>query len=367
MFKQKEIGRLCLLLVCLLAACSKPPSPPTAPSEKAAGVALSEASRKYLEVQTVGEGRGGLGGVIPGRVAFRPQAMAAIGSPLAARILTVDVRPGEVVKAGTPLLTLQSADAAGARAALTQATARSAAAEDLLARQNEMLKKGVGLEVERFAAETSARESRAELERARHMISLIGAGNGDRFVLRAPVAGVVLNIRSNVGAVVSPGGDALVELGDPNRLWVVADIPESDLGGVAAGRTAEVRVPGADARFEAVVDGVGQVVDNDQRRLPIYLALKGQVNHLAPGMLAEVRLNSTGDAALSVPTAAVLIKDGSKRIVYVQSQDGRFEPRPVRTGASRDGRVIILEGLQAGDKVVVRGALLLDSEAEQLL
>ncbi|MCL2524204.1 MAG: efflux RND transporter periplasmic adaptor subunit [Betaproteobacteria bacterium] len=359
-----------IFAACLIAACSKSPPPPPV-TDKAEGVTLSEASRQYLEIEPAGAAHGALGGVLPGRVAFQTQSMAAIGTPLDARVVSIAVRPGETVAAGAPLLTLQSADAAAVRADLVQAQAKAAAAEDMLQRQEEMLRKGVGLEVERFEAETAARDARANLERAHSTAALIGGGKGDRFVLRAPVAGVVLSVHATVGAVVSHGGDALVEVGDPKQLWVVAFVPESALadlaGKLSIGRAAEVRIPGADARFEAVLAGVGQALDGEQRHLPIYLALKGATARLTAGMLAEARLLGAGDGPLSVPTAAVLIKDGSRRIVYVQGTDGNFEPRTVRTGGSRDGRVTILEGLQPGERIVVRGALLLDSEAEQQL
>ena len=68
-----------------------------------------------------------------------------------------------------------------------------------------------------------------------------------------------------------------------------------------------------------------------------------------------------------LPVEAVLIKDGKTSIVYVQRGDGSFAPREVRTGTSKAGYVEILSGLQPGERVVVKGALLLDSEAEQLL
>lgn len=354
-------------LVLTAAACSESPSPSVTAKAPEAGLRLQEPSQKYVEVETVGKADAGLGVLLPGRVAFRPQAMAATASPVAARVLSIQVRPGQPVKAGDPLLTLQSADAAAARASVAQASAKAAAATDALRRQEEMIKRGVGLEVERFAARTAAREAQAELERARQTMAGIGDGGSDRFVLKAPAGGVVLTVKTNVGAVVSAGGDALVEIGDPSRLWVIADVPETDMAGITSGRRAEVRVPAADARFDAVVDGVARVVDGQQLRLPVYLTLKGATDSLAPGMLAEVRLIDAGEGALSLPTTAVLIKDGSKRIVYFQNDDGSFEPREVRTGVARNGRVTILEGVKPGDKVVMRGALLLDGQAEQLL
>ena len=56
-----------------------------------------------------------------------------------------------------------------------------------------------------------------------------------------------------------------------------------------------------------------------------------------------------------------------ERVVYVERADGTFEARDVQTGRNREGRVVILQGLKAGERIVVRGALLLDTQAEQLL
>ena len=73
------------------------------------------------------------------------------------------------------------------------------------------------------------------------------------------------------------------------------------------------------------------------------------------------------EAELWLPVTAVLVKDGSKRVVYVEERGGRFVARPVEAGDERGGRVRILSGLQPGDRVVTKGALLVDREAEQLL
>lgn len=322
---------------------------------------------QFIEVKTAGTVLLPESGPIPARAVFRPEALVAVDTPVTGRIVSIDVRTGQRVAAGDLLLVVQSPEAASTRAELQHAQARAEAAGDLLRRQDEMLGRGIGLEVERFEARMRVREARSELERARRAASMLGEGSGDRIVLRAPVDAVVASVRAPVGAMVEAGGEPLVELADPSRLWIVADIQESEVGGIAAGRAASVRIPDLDIRIEGTVESIGSRVNAETRRLPIYIRLAAPVPRLTSGMLAEVRLAGEGDPLLSVPTAAVLIKDGARRIVYVRTPDGEFAPRTVRTGRSRGGRVTILEGLQSGESVVVRGALLLDGEAEQLL
>lgn len=350
--------------VLLVAGCGREQAPtPDTPAT------TSRSQADYIKVEPVANGAPGVQGSLPGRLAFRPDAMAAIGAPFAGRVVLVEVRPGQAVKAGDPLAVLQSVEAADARTSLVQAQARLAVAEDTLRRQTEMMERGVGLEVERYTAEVALREARAEADRARQWSALAGPGAGDRLVLRAPLAGVVLAVHAQAGAVVAAGGDALVDIGDPSRLWVVADVPERELAGLQSGRNARVQVPGIDAGFGMKVVSIGHAVDAEQRRLPIYLDFQDKQPdaRLAAGMFAQVQVEGVEGSALSLPATAVLIKDGTRRQVYLKGADGRYEARQVRTGVSRGGRVEILEGLSAGDQVVVQGALLLDNEAQQLL
>ncbi|AOR79379.1 efflux RND transporter periplasmic adaptor subunit [Novosphingobium resinovorum] len=348
-----------LLVSASLSACSgqsdveKPDAPP----------GLEQMIRQgFVKAQRVGEGAGGFGLPLPARVAFEAQGMAAIDTPVAARIVSIAVRPGEIVKRGDALVTLVGAEVAGTRSDVTQASARLAAAEDMLRRQNEMVRRGVGTEVERFGAETAAREARAEYARASRASAMIGGGDGATFTLRAPVGGTVLGLKASIGSIADAGGDPIMEIGDPTRLWIVADAAESDLSGVRPGMEAQVTVAGV--TVPARVDGVGSLIDSDQRRVPIYLRLSDRPAGMTAGMLAEVRL--PGQAAITVPTDAVLVKDGGNRVVYVRTTKGAVA-RPVQVGASRAGRIVITSGLKLGETIITHGALLLDSSASQQL
>lgn len=303
---------------------------------------------------------------LPGRVTFRPQAQSAVGATVAGRVVSQLVRPGEVVTTGMPILTIESADAAATRATLDQAAIRLITAENAHRRQIEMARKSVGLEFELNEAESRLKEARTEFERTQQAALLIGPGQGGLVTVRAPTNGVVVSIRVAVGATVAPGGEPLLELGDPSQLQVVAQVPESDLRRIAVGQTADIELL-ASLKATARVERISPRVDPESRRAEVYLSLAKHVKGLQAGMLAQVSLSVGNDVAISLPVSAVVIKDGKRRVVYVEAADGTFEARDVQISRNRDGRVVILQGLTTGDRVVVRGALLLDTQAELLL
>lgn len=334
-------------------------------SEK--GIPVTTAQKQFLTIEPVGGSQTADVLSIPGRATFRPQAQSAVGATVAGRVIMLHVRAGEVVKAGAPVLTIESADASATRATLDLAGARLAAAEVFLRRNVEMVEKGVGLEHERQEAELRLKEARTEFERARQAAGLIGADKSGRVTVKAPRNGVVVAIRVVAGATVAPGGEPLLELGDPSQLQIVAQVAESDLNRIAIGQQAEVEIPGLHARVAAKVEAISPRVEAESRRMQVYLTLAKRVDGLQAGMLAQVVLRTGTDSAISLPVTAVLVKDGKRRVVYVEKPDGAFEARDVETGRNRDGQVVILKGLAAGEKVVVRGALLLDTQADLLL
>lgn len=363
---------LVTLTICV-AACGKPEAPPrgaTGSTAKAAGsgVQLADASRKFLVIEPVATGENAQGRSYFGRTAFRPKALSAVTAPFAGRVATVAVEPGQRVKRGATLFTIESADVLGLRTSLAQARLKLRLADEVLARQNEMVKKGVGLEVERFEAEMKAREARGELERAERNAALAGAGEGTQVRVRAPVDGVVVSVKAAPGATVQPAGDALVEIGDPHGLWVVADVPEGEVGQITNAKSAEVTISALNLTLPGRISGIAPRSDAETRRTPFYVELERAPAELRAGLLVRVSvLGTASEADIWLPVTAVLLKDRGRRIVYVEDKSGRFIAREVEVGDERGGRVRLLKGVQPGERVVMRGALLVDREAEQLL
>ena len=359
------------LALCLaMAACGEKPKTQKADAGKAAaggGVQIAEVSRQFLTIETLAPSAGVTERSYFGRTAFRPRALSAVTAPFAGRVASVTAEPGQRVKSGATLFTIESADASSIRTTLDQARIKVRVAEEVFARQTEMVKRGVGLEVERFDAEMKLRDARAEFDRAERSAALVGAGKGTAIHVRAPVDGVVVSVKAAPGATVQPGGDALVEIGNLDGLWVVADVPEGEASRTAKAKSAEVLIDALNLRIPGKIVGIAPRSDADTRRTPVYLELDKAPEDLRAGMLARVSVTiEAGEGELWLPVTAVLVKEGSKRVVYVEER-GRFVARPIEAGEERGGRVRVLGGLQGGERVVTKGALLVDREAEQLL
>jgi cobalt-zinc-cadmium efflux system membrane fusion protein len=333
----------------------------------AGGVQITEVSRKFLVVEPLAASENNQGRNYFGRTAFRPKALSVVTAPFAGRVVAIAVEPGQKVESGATLFSIESADVLGLRSTLSQARLRAKLADEVLARQTEMVKRGVGLEVERFDAEMKAREAHGELERAERNAALAGGGKGTRVDVKSPVEGVVVSVKAAPGAMVQPGGEGLVEIGNPKGLWVVADVPEGDVANVQKATKAEVTISALNLMLPGRIAGIAPRSDAETRRTPFYIELDNAPDELRAGLLVRVAVFApSAEGELWLPVTAVLLKDGSKRIVYVED-NGRFVAREVDVGDERAGRVRVLKGLKSGERVVMKGALLVDREAEQLL
>lgn len=332
------------------------------------GIRLSDASRSYVEVQTVGVGVDSIDIRTPARVSFRDSAISRVGAPIGARVMKMHVQVGDKVRVNDPLATLASPDASGYHAELARARVEQAAAEDALARQTDMLAKGVGREYEKVVAEMRVKDASERVRAAKRSVSLLGKSFGGTVIVTSQIEGTVLRRNASVGAQVEPGGEPLFEIGNPNDLWLVADVFQSDLDLIHEGSSVTIDTAAQSSAIEGVVESVGVLLDTSVRRAPVYISVKPEDRKtLRPGMFARATFHAQASDRMTLPTAAVLFKNGDKSTVYVERADGTFAARDVQLGHNFGERVEIVSGLAAGEKVVVRGGLLIDGAANLLL
>lgn len=369
----KVLGLMMVGMTAWLAGCaeSKAPAPAPAPEVQRLApnqVRVKAASLPFIETKVV-ETTGDAHVVwVPGSLVLKEYFTTHVVSPVPGRVSQLHVLVGDQVRANDPLVILVSSDAARIRSELAQAQGTVTLAQQNLRRQTEMVRKGVGVQVDLDLARAQHQEAQLRLEALKKEVDQLGPGHGEVVVLRAPRDGVVLQNDVSQGTFIDRDGGSLLKIGDPSALWVAAEVFESDLASVLVNASSDIEIPALDIQLKGEVKRVSSTVNTTTRRGTVFAEIDQQVSGLRAGMLARVGVHTKRPAGLSVPSNAVLVKEGGRSVVFVQTdEDTLFEARDVTLGQPSFGFIPVLEGLKEGDKVVVKGGLLLDGTANQLM
>lgn len=196
-------------------------------------------------------------------------------------------------------------------------------------------------------------------------LKALAAGGEARRTLtfRSPASGVVTEKKAIQGMRFMPG-ETLYQVADVSSIWVVADLPEQDIALVKQGSRARLRLDAYPGRgFEGTITYIYPTLKAETRTIPVRLELANPGGLLKPAMYAQVELaaGNRGEV-LAVPVSAV-VDSGTRQVLIVEAGEGRFEPREVKLGARSDQHVEVLEGVREGERVVVAGNFLIDSES----
>lgn len=301
-----------------------------------------------------------------GRLAWDETRTVRVFSPMAGRIVQLLAEPGRKVKAGDALALISSPDFGQAQAEAAKADADGAVAEKTLARARALFEQGVIAAKDMQQAEADAARAAAERDRTRARARLWGGGNrvDQQFVLRAPVAGQVVERNANPGQEVrpdqaQPGTPALFVISDPAHLWAQFDVPESLLPGITAGLEFSLRIaPLPEREFRGRLDHVSDFLDPATRAVRARGGIDNGEHLLKAEMFASADLDIERGEFLRLKANAVLLV-GDVRYVFVDLGGGRFERRKIVAEEAQFGTLRVRKGLAAGDKVVTDGALLL--------
>lgn len=181
--------------------------------------------------------------------------------------------------------------------------------------------------------------------------------------LVAPIEGVITELSVREGTAITPGM-SLFRINGLSSVWVNARIPESQRALAVVGSQVEaaaVAWPGV--KFPGKLIAIQSQVETESRTITARILLQNADRRLAPGMFVSVGIVAAGQGPqLVVPDEAV-IATGERTVVVTADAKGMFSVAAVTTGASQDGRTVILEGLKEGQAIVLSGQFLIDSEA----
>ncbi|HVU36067.1 MAG TPA: efflux RND transporter periplasmic adaptor subunit [Opitutaceae bacterium] len=369
------------LLATAVAGCARHDSPaPAAPAAPSSGgITLTAEQRQRLHIAKLAAAPFHRTITTTGTVAFDADRSASVIAPISGPVTRTLVHLGAKVRAGAPLALVASPDYATAVAGYRKALVTA-----------ENLRRIANLDRQLFAADALARRdleqaqtdavnAEADRDTALQQLRSIGvpestikdiqAGRPTKVtagVIRAPIAGTIVERLISPGQLLQAGTTPCFTIADLSRVWVMADIYESDLGAVAVGDAAEIHTAASPAGVAGKVDNIAAILDPNTRSVAVRVVADNPDDVLKKGMYVRVVIRSRrATSGLLVPTSAVLRDHENLPFVYLAQPDGSFVRRRVTLGSQLGDRYEITAGLNPGDNLVEDGGLFVQFEQNQ--
>lgn len=307
---------------------------------------------------------------LPARVTANPTAMVHIYPLISGRVLSLRILPGQEVRKGETIGTLQSSEAAQTRSDFEKAKIEADRADLQLNRAKELLAHDVMAQRDYDDLKALDAADHSELERARQTLHMLGFnenGTTDIVPITAPISGVVLDVGTGPGELQRSLDNAapIATIANIDSIWVVGDLYPRDQGKVHEGQPAGIAVNGYPGMtLHGTVSNISDAVDPVSLTLKVRVVLPNPQHRLKPDMYASMNLAGTEQNVIEVPATAV-IQNGRETFVFVQTAPGKYERRNVivaTAGAQTDD---VAQGLNSGDTVVSQGAELLREAEDQ--
>lgn len=322
---------------------------------QAAGVRLAEAGP--ATVRSVLQ--------LPGEIRFNEDRTAHVVPRVAGIAETVPANLGQNVKKGQLLAVLSSAAVSEQRSELLAASKRLELARTTFAREKQLWEEKVSAEQDYLQARQALREAEIAVSNAQQKLAATGAGTGgagglNRFELRAPFDGVIVEKHLSVGEAVQDTTQVFT-ISDLRSVWAEMRVAAPDLPAVRVGEKATVRATAFDSSATGEVAYVGALIGQDTRTAPARITLPNPDGVWRPGLFVNVELTASSRQAPLAVAAQALQSMEQQTVVFVPVQGG-FRAQPVRVGRSDGKATEVLEGLKPGQSYVAEGSFMLKAE-----
>ncbi|KHA72866.1 cytochrome C peroxidase [Pseudomonas chlororaphis] len=320
----------------------------------AAGIQLAEA-----KAQNISRGL-----PFPGEVRFDEDRTAHVVPRVPGVVESVAVNLGQTVKKGQLLAVIASQQISDQRSEQAAAQRRLALARTTYEREKKLWQDKISAEQDFLQARQALQEAEIAVSNARQKISVLSgsvvATGGNRYELRAPFDGVVVEKHLTPGEVVDETTAAFT-LSDLSRVWVTFGVSPKDLNKVQVGKAVTVSASELNAEVVGSVAYVGSLLGEQTRTATVRVTLENPQGSWRPGLFVTALVaTDSREAQVAVPETAIQTVE-DKPTVFVRTDDG-FEARAVELGSRAAGHVEITQGLEPGAQVASAGSFVLKSE-----
>jgi membrane fusion protein, heavy metal efflux system len=303
--------------------------------------------------------------VLPGLVEADPARTVNVMPPVTGRIIDLMAQLGGRVTKDQELAIIDSSDLAQAISDEEKARSALKLAKQTLDRLMVLEKTSAIAIKDREQAQSDFAQAQSELERSDARLRAIGApmnqpGNTRLLKVSAPISGSVTSLQVAPGAYVNDPTSAMMTIANLDTVWVTANVPEKDVSFVFPEQTVKVTFASyPDRVFTGRVLFISDLIEPDTRRNKVRIAFENPDKAFKPNMFANVTFVAPSVMRVTVPNSALLMTNDTTS-VFVEVESWAFERRNVEIAYQEGTTTAIKSGLQAGDRVVVKGAVRLN-------
>lgn len=299
----------------------------------------------------------------PAQVEANPSHTVNVLPPLTGRLVDLKVELGDIVRRGQLLALISAPDLAQARADAERAADGLSLARKALDRSRSVGEAGANAGKDREAAESAFNQAQAEDRRARERLTTLSGpsgGDGGLLAVTAPIAGAVTALNVGRGTFINDATAPLLTVADLGQVWITAQVPENQVRAITRGQAADVELDAYPGQvLHGKVQSISPVLDPDSRRVKVRLEFPNADGRLKPNMFATASFAVSEPGRVVVPSSALLMNNDSIS-VFVETEPWSFVRRAVEIGSEDGDRVSIVRGLKGGERVIVRGGILLN-------
>ncbi|CAM4324366.1 efflux RND transporter periplasmic adaptor subunit [Acinetobacter pragensis] len=325
-----------------------------------------------LKIGTVAAGPVDQVTALSGKLVVNTDQQAHVSPNFSGHVEQVNVALGQTVTKGQPLAVLSVPELIDQQANLRIAQENLNLAQQDYLREKQLWSQGISAKQDYQRAENYYRQAQISIQAAQSRLNALGAsaGNNGRFIIRAPMSGVISQKDIVVGENVQLA-DQLFVIEQLKELWLEFNLPQQLAGQLQAEQLIHFRVNGATQDYTAQVQSLTSQADVQTGRLVVRAKLLSQAKELRPNVLVNVLIvQPAAKNALRIMRSAVQDIDSKKTVFLIASeQKGQIQlkPQQVEIGqSSSDGEWLeVLSGLSSGQKYISQGSFLLKSELEK--
>ena len=321
---------------------------------RSAGIQLIEAKEQSISLSLP----------FPGEVRFDEDRTAHVVPRVPGVVESVHVNLGQTVKKGQLLAVIASQQISDQRSEQAAAQRRLELARTTYERERQLWQDKISAEQDFLQARQALQEAEIAVSNARQKISVLSGSSvisgGNRYELRAPFDGVVVEKHLGLGEVVSETSNAFT-LSDLSHVWVTFGVSPKDLSKVLVGKSVTVSAAELNAEVTGAVAYVGSLLGEQTRTATVRVSIANPQGAWRPGLFVTVLVDTdTRLAKVAVPEAAIQTVE-DRPTVFVRTDDG-FKAQAVVIGSRAAGLAEITEGLEPGAQVAAAGSFILKSE-----